>query len=129
MNDLVRHTCGECGISWAQPAEFANARRADGKTFYCPNGHARVFRESTEEKLRRELEQQKQRNAMLVDEAHEAHQERAAVERSNAALRGVITRTKKRVGAGVCPCCNRSFSALAAHMAAKHPTYREGSTH
>jgi hypothetical protein len=26
----------------------------------------------------------------------------------------------------VCPCCNRTFQALARHMNSKHPTYADG---
>lgn len=26
-----------------------------------------------------------------------------------------------RIGAGICPCCNRTFSQLARHMQSKHP--------
>lgn len=29
-----------------------------------------------------------------------------------------------RVGAGVCPCCKRTFQQLARHMKCKHPKYR-----
>jgi hypothetical protein len=35
-----------------------------------------------------------------------------------------MTRIKKRVAAGVCPCCNRSFKDLARHMAGQHPDYK-----
>lgn len=30
------------------------------------------------------------------------------------------------VGAGVCPCCNRTFKNLARHMAGQHPGFTEG---
>ena len=36
-------------------------------------------------------------------------------------------RELQRVEHGVCPCCKRSFSALARHMATKHPEYADGS--
>lgn len=32
-------------------------------------------------------------------------------------------RLRKRASAGVCPCCNRTFSQLARHMQTKHPTF------
>lgn len=48
-----------------------------------------------------------------------------AEERSHAATRGHLTRTKKRGGHGVCPCCNRTFQQLARHMKSKHPDYAE----
>lgn len=37
--------------------------------------------------------------------------------------RGVVTKTKNRIGKGVCPCCNRTFVELARHIATKHPDY------
>lgn len=47
------------------------------------------------------------------------------MERSAAAQRGVLTRLKNRVAAGVCPCCHRSFKQLSEHMKMKHPDYTE----
>ena len=46
-----------------------------------------------------------------------------AAERSAAAYKGHLTRVKRRVGNGVCPCCNRTFKNLADHMTTKHPDY------
>ncbi len=45
------------------------------------------------------------------------------------ALRGVVTRTKKRIANGTCPCCTRTFTNLARHIAAKHPDYVEAVDH
>jgi len=42
---------------------------------------------------------------------------------SLSATKGVITKIKKRVHNGVCPCCNRSFVNLNRHMKTKHPDY------
>lgn len=39
------------------------------------------------------------------------------------AQRGVTTRIKNRVKHGVCPCCQRTFRQLAAHMKSKHPDF------
>ena len=61
-------------------------------------------------------------------EIEEARVERERVysrgmRRKAAALRGVVTRTKNRVGNGVCPCCNRTFANLMRHMHDQHPGY------
>lgn len=37
--------------------------------------------------------------------------------------RGQLTKLKRRVSNGVCPCCNRSFADLHRHMTEKHPDY------
>lgn len=39
------------------------------------------------------------------------------------AQKGQNTRLKKRIAAGVCPCCNRSFANLREHMAGQHPDF------
>ena len=52
---LEHHQCGECGISFGMPASFLATLREDGKSFYCPNGHCRVFRPSEAQRLRDEL--------------------------------------------------------------------------
>lgn len=46
-----------------------------------------------------------------------------AAQNSLRATKGVITKIKKRVHNGVCPCCNRSFVNLRRHMKNKHPDY------
>lgn len=38
-------------------------------------------------------------------------------------VKGAHQRTKNRVAKGVCPCCNRSFTNLAKHMAGQHPDF------
>lgn len=111
--------CCSCGVVIALPAEFHFNRRRDHKLFYCPSGHGQHFTgETEEEKLKKKLAE---REAELA-------RARAAAEtkdRANAALRGQITKTKRRVAAGVCPCCNRSFVALGRHMTTKHPDWKE----
>lgn len=85
-------------------------------TWYCPNGHPRVFRESEADKLRREVNRLKQQAAQKDDEIATEQKARRAAETATARL-------KKRTAAGVCPCCNRSFVALARHIKTKHPTF------
>jgi len=52
----------------------------------------------------------------------EAKAESLQVERNHSkAIRGELTKLKKRVTNGVCPCCHRSFQNLRRHMATKHP--------
>ena len=48
-----------------------------------------------------------------------------AAERSNRALRGHLTRQRKRAAAGMCPCCRRTFENVARHMESQHPGYGE----
>jgi septal ring factor EnvC (AmiA/AmiB activator) len=50
--------CCKCGTTFQMDAELDELRQEDGETFYCPNGHAQSYTESTEsemKKLRDEL--------------------------------------------------------------------------
>lgn len=52
-----------------------------------------------------------------------AEDSRQHVENQLRATKGVVTKIKKRVSKGVCPCCNRSFENLKNHMESQHPEY------
>jgi hypothetical protein len=120
---LVTHQCGECGITYAMPENFWNERRASGAAFYCPNGHGRHFTETEATRLRRQLESVRIEVQRAYAQATHQRDQREAAERSNAALRGVVTRTKKRAAAGVCQCCGRTFQNVARHMEGQHPEF------
>lgn len=115
-NNFTHMQCGECGCEFYMPTVMYDARRQDKKTFHCPNGHARCFRESDADVLRRERDRLQQRLACKDDEI--AHQRNQIT-----ALKGQATKLKKRIKAGVCPCCTRSFTNLKRHMESKHPDY------
>jgi hypothetical protein len=109
-----RTNCYKCGVDFASP--LIAARRDDGETFYCPNGHAQHFTETEAQRLRRRLESAErdtewQRNRVRT------------IEKKLIAQRGQTTKARNklaRVHHGVCPECNRSFRQLAAHMKTKH---------
>lgn len=114
-----------CGITFAVPDHWYEMRRSDHTSWSCPNGHRQHFNgESEAERLRREAVAKQARIDQLKADADYQRAQRAAVERRLQATRGVVTRIKRRVGNGVCPCCNRTFRQLAAHMETKHPSYR-----
>lgn len=114
---LVSETCCNCHVVFAMTDDLVARRRDDHGTFYCPNGHPQHYTgKSTAERLREQLDD-------AYGYANRVASERDAVERSARALRGHLTRQKRRAAAGVCPCCNRSFAALANHMTSKHPDY------
>lgn len=121
--DLYVMDCGECGVIFAVPTSFNDRRRRDGRTFYCPNGHLRVYRTTD---LDREREKRKLAEDRLTwerqrrDQAEAEARHQAAVARGH---KGAHQRTKNRVAKGVCPCCQRSFVNLARHMAGQHPDY------
>lgn len=113
---LESMVCGKCGIHWAAPAHFLEERRSDGKTFWCPNGDPRVYRESTEDKLKRELERKQQ----VIDAANARA---ATAEREKSTISKAHKRMRIRVMNGVCPCCDRTFQNLMKHMQTQHPDF------
>lgn len=105
-----------CGIVFSVPARWRDARREDHATFYCPNGHQRWFPPpgtSEVDKLKAQLEREQR--------AH-AHTREQLTSTTNVARKAKAERTRvlRRIAAGVCPHCNRTFANVAEHMQSKH---------
>lgn len=118
--------CWKCKAEIALPEElYTAAKKSSAIQIYCGYGHPGVFKEGETEadKLRRERDRLAQRVAEKDDEIRRQRDLRAGAERRLSATQGVVTRIKNRVGKGVCPCCNRTFSNLARHMLGEHPTF------
>jgi hypothetical protein len=115
---LERVSCCVCGAAYAvEQGYHAQLLKVRGRETYCPNGHKWHYTGLSEaEQLKRQLEM-----VRGVRDAQRSRAERA--ERSQAALRGVVTRTKRRIAAGRCPCCQVKFADLGAHMTKTHPEY------
>lgn len=101
--------CCTCGVLFAVDRAYLNDRRVDLGTFYCPNGHGMSYIGSEADRLRAAL-------TATQDQL-------AAANQRTANLREKSRRERARIGNGVCPCCNRSFSNLARHMNGQHPGY------
>ena len=116
---LQLHECPSCGIVYGLTVDYEDRRRQDHETFYCPNGHNLSYKqESREEKLKRQL-------AYTSEDLARTQGRLLVTKRQKAAAKGQLTKTKRRVANGVCPCCNRTFADLAAHMHGQHPEYGE----
>jgi hypothetical protein len=116
--ELVVTSCW-CGIHLAVPADLYKEATRVERNVFCPLGHSFVYANTTakeNERLRRELEDARTRLTHARDDAD--HQRRRVI-----AYRGVIGKTKKRLAAGICPCCTRTFQNLARHMSMQHPDY------
>lgn len=117
--ELVILSCW-CGIAHAIPDDLRSyqLREQDaGRNFsvYCPLGHQYVPKgPSRLERERRSREAADARATALRDQL-------AAAERSKAAIKGQLTKARKRAVNGVCPCCSRTFVNVQRHMATKHP--------
>lgn len=119
---LVVEECCSCGVIFGLPDDLRDqllARR--GTPFYCPNGHKQWYTGKSEaEKLRAQLANEKDRTEYW-------REEHGRERRSHSATKGQLTKARNRIGKGVCPCCNRSFPALAEHMRTEHPEFSEPS--
>lgn len=121
MTEYSFHVCPMCGINYAVDKRVMDWKRdapADNtkRGWYCPNGDSLVFTESQADKYRREAERLRQKIAEKDDAI-------SARDRQLTAAKGQITKERNRSAAGVCPCCNRTFSNMARHMHTKHPDF------
>lgn len=116
--DLVTLECwwrkvdgGErCGRFFGITPRTHEWMREEGGRVHCPAGHSIHYSDTEISQLKNQLAR-----------------ERAQHDQTRAALQSAELETKKlkkRVVNGVCPCCNRSFVALARHMKTKHPEYK-----
>lgn len=115
---LETEECCNCGIAFAMPDYMMRRLKNEGGSFYCPNGHGQHYTKSEITRLREKLDEQTRAATQMAERARnaEAAEQRAAKE---------MKRLKKRASAGVCPCCNRTFQALARHMKTKHPEHAQ----
>lgn len=127
MTEFEEWSCIKCFMPYRLPKGFEAARREDSNTFWCPGCGNRLHfpKGGTEaDRLRRELERAKQNEAYLNDQIKHANAGAEHEYRRRVALSGQVTKLKNRAQAGVCPCCNRTFKQLQAHMAQKHPAFK-----
>lgn len=119
-----------CGILFAVPKSLfdhysrENDRRAGSYELCCPLGHKMIPAGKSEAaRLRDELAREKHRTEQAQASASFWAQEHARTARSLSATKAVVTRTKKKIVAGRCPCCSHQFKDLKSHMATRHPNY------
>jgi len=119
--------CGECGVPFALSNAFIAERRADHKTWCCPNGHPRWYPEDNEvERLKKEKDRLVRDRDWYAERQKEALKEADRERRRSAAARGQVTKIRNRIANGVCPApgCKRSgFTDVAAHIASCHPDF------
>jgi hypothetical protein len=121
---LDAEECCECGMIFALPHAVRLRLLKSRAMFYCPAGHPQHYIGETEEdKLKRELQRERARTEEWRQEYNQEWNARKVTERRLSAAKGVLTKTKKRIAHGVCPCCNRTFQNLASHMKGQHPDY------
>lgn len=121
-------TCITCGIEFGMPDEYVKQLRRKESSFCCPNGHSMVYGPSDLKKKEAEIANLKNQLQLAQETRRRAQNDADHFKASRNALRGQITKIKKRIGNGVCPCCNRTFQDLQRHMHTKHPEYQSEET-
>lgn len=120
---LVVTTCW-CGIQFAIPSAMDHwHRQREQNNIFCPLGHSCVVRETESQRLRRQLGEEQGRATRLTHLLDQERAEHESTKASRAAFKGQLTKTKRRVAHGICPCCNRSFANVERHMRSQHPDY------
>ena len=123
---LTTINCGRCGGIYAINERYRAQKEEEGGSWNCPyckvgwgysdnNENSRLRREKAA--LEQRLREEKIRTQTARVSA-QFHKNQAI------AYKGHKTRLQKRIKAGVCPCCNRTFKQLAEHMASEHPDYK-----
>jgi hypothetical protein len=116
---LVVEECPKCGIIHAIPEGLYTEARRHGTSVYCPLGHSWHFTKSIEAELQEARNDVAYyRNTLKTKEVQLQH-----TERSRAAYKGELTKTRQRAQHGQCPVCRVKFKRLASHVAAKHPDF------
>ncbi len=110
--------CWVCGCQFAIDTDVYHNRASRGEPIWCPIGCKLGTGEARSVKLERELATARTRIIQLKESRERA-------QRSAIALRGVVTRTKRRIASGKCACCEKTFANLGEHMRERHPDYGE----
>ena len=116
--------CCACGVQFAYPYSLYRNARDTGQSFYCPNGHSLSYKTTELDRLKEENEKLHRDKARLRRQKQEVETDLKYAKNSLRTTKGVVTKMKKRIGNGVCPCCNRHFTNLENHMKTKHPDYK-----
>ena len=120
---LVKENCFKCQIIFAIPYDLYVQCNNEGKEMWCPNGHRQYYVKSENQKLKDQLIKKDHQLEQEQAESRQQKQWKNHYKQSAITYKGHLTKVKKRIQHGVCPCCNRQFVNLKTHMEQKHPNY------
>lgn len=115
--------CGACHIRFAIPDDMLRRVKERGDWFWCPSGCKICYSKTEIGRLRDQLDWEKRRNGWMshsLDQAEAEAKHQAAKARG---FKGALVKQKKRIGNGVCPCCQRHFTNVERHMKSQHPDF------
>lgn len=122
---LTQINCGRCAGTYAINERYRAEQEKIGGGWNCPYCQTSWGYSQNNEnaRLKRQLAVAEQREKWERERAERNRQRAETNARRAAAARGQVTKIKRRVSKGVCPCCSRTFVDLARHMAGQHPDY------
>jgi hypothetical protein len=120
---LVHERCISCGVSYGLDSAHQSELKASKKFFYCPNGHGQQYAETTEVRLRRELEEKNRRITELACEVTGERNKRYEQQKQRKRAFTLLRNERARAVKGQCPCCNEVFPKLREHMETAHPEH------
>lgn len=125
--ELSEINCGECGGTYAINEHYREQMYQKGGSWNCPYcscgwGYSQNNENS---KLKKQIETLERSKKFAERQAANEREEAKYQKNCARAQKAAKTRIKNRIKNGVCPCCNRTFKQLAAHMKNKHPDYME----
>ena len=123
--ELSEINCGKCGGTYAINERYREQMYQQGGSWNCPYcecgwGYSQNNENS---KLKEQIETLERSKKFLERQAENARNAERYQKNCARAQKAAKTRIKNRIKNGVCPCCNRTFKQLAAHMKNKHPNY------
>lgn len=116
--------CANCITHFGVDQALIKRCRETGRTFYCPLGHGNVHRDSEVDRLKKQNQALTSQLTWAEQEAERNRVRLVAVRREKASIKGQLTKTRKRIVNGACPCCNRTFANVARHVDSKHPDFK-----
>ena len=121
---LEIYDCYACGSPIALDDHHEKRLQDDGSNFFCPRGHTQSFTHSETTRLRKMLEEANRSKTAITSQLTQALDDvkNARVQQRRSAT--LLKNQTERISHGVCPCCNRTFKQLAAHMKNKHPEFK-----
>jgi hypothetical protein len=131
--DLVTEDCLTCGMVFAFPGSVRDELIKTKGTFYCPFGHKMNFTGPTEAQKERKarlaaeraLEEEKARLVRERARVDQLQATAATLRRSRSALKGEVTKARKRAARTQCPVadCKRTFAPtnMQRHVESEHP--------
>lgn len=124
--ELTQISCGCCGGVYALNERFRQEAFEKGKiaAWHCPYCQASWgYGESEAHKLKKQLVQERARHDQTSADLSQTRSDLQTTEACRRSEKGAKTKLKKRIAAGLCPCCRRPFENLLNHMKTEHPEY------